>query len=133
MAYTHRKVLVIDDNEIDRYVAKLVMENYDFAEKVICLETPMEALELLKEHEANPDELPDLIFLDINMPIMSGFDFLNEYQNLSETIQKHCIIMMLTTSLNDDDRERAKENKFVYSFLNKPLDKEKLEKIADQL
>jgi CheY-like chemotaxis protein len=93
----------------------------------------MDALEFLKEHEANPGDLPDLIFLDINMPIMNGFDFLNEYQNLSETIQKHCIIMMLTTSLNEDDRKRAIENKFVYSFMNKPLDKEKLDTIERQL
>lgn len=129
MAYKHRKVLVIDDNEVDRYVSELVMERYGFAEEVVCLESAMEGLEFLKGHEANPETLPDLIFLDINMPVMSGFDFLDEYRKLSETIQRHCIIMMLTTSLDEADKKRAEKNEFVYRFLNKPLDKDKLEQI----
>jgi len=57
---------------------------------------------------------------------MNGFEFLSEYQRLPETIRKKCIIMMLTTSLNEDDRLQAEHNEFVNRFLNKPLDKDKL-------
>ncbi|HTJ12303.1 MAG TPA: response regulator [Dinghuibacter sp.] len=67
-----------------------------------------------------------LIFLDINMPGMSGFDFLDEYRHLPENIRKKCIIMMLTTSMDSEDKKRAEGNQFVAKFLNKPLDREKL-------
>jgi CheY-like chemotaxis protein len=60
------------------------------------------------------------------MPEMTGFDFLNEYQNLPENIRKKCIIMMLTTSLDENDRKLAEANVFVQRFLNKPLDREKI-------
>jgi CheY-like chemotaxis protein len=132
-SFKHKKVMVIDDNEIDRYVAKLVIEKNAFAQEIVCMESAKEALAYLKNLEATPEELPHLIFLDINMPGMSGFDFLREYNNLSDSVKKNCIIMMLTTSLNEQDRIQAEENEFVYMFLNKPLDKEKLNGIDKEL
>ena len=118
--------MVIDDNQIDLYIAEKVMETTRFAEKVICVSSAKDALAYLKPLYEKPDELPALIFLDINMPEMSGFDFLNEYQHLPENIRKKCIIMMLTTSLDENDRKQAEENRFVKRFLNKPLDKDKI-------
>jgi CheY-like chemotaxis protein len=126
MDYKYKYVMVIDDNQIDLYIAEKVMETTRFAEKVICVSSAREALEYLKPLHEKPDELPGLIFLDINMPEMTGFDFLNEYQHLPENIRKRCIIMMLTTSLDQNDRKQAEENQFVKRFLNKPLDRDKI-------
>lgn len=126
MEYKYKNVLVIDDNPIDLYIAEMVMSTTRFAEKVICLNSAVAALAYLKPLYESPDELPQLIFLDINMPEMSGFDFLKEYQYLPENIRKKCIIMMLTTSLDDNDRRLAEENQFVNRFLNKPLDTSKI-------
>jgi len=126
MEYKYKKVMVIDDNEIDLYIAEMLMATAGFAEKVVCVKSAKEALAYLKPLYADPDELPQFIFLDINMPEMTGFDFLNEYQHLPENIRKNCIIMMLTTSLNQDDRMQAERNQFVRKFLNKPLDRDKL-------
>ncbi|TDW95936.1 response regulator [Dinghuibacter silviterrae] len=126
MDYKFKKVLVVDDNEIDLYIAEVVMKNYGFAEDVVCVSSAREALEYLRPLQDNPEELPHYIFLDINMPEMSGFDFLDEYQHLPENIRKRCIVMMLTTSMDREDRIRAESNQFVQKFLNKPLDKEKL-------
>jgi len=126
MEYKYNKVMVIDDNQIDLYIAEMVMATTGFTGKTICVGSAKEALAYLKPLYENPDELPDLIFLDINMPEMTGFDFLNEYQHLPENIRKKCIIMMLTTSLDEDDRKQAEGNQFVRKFLNKPLDRDKL-------
>ena len=126
MEYKYKKAMVIDDNQIDLYIAEMVMGTTGFAEQVICVGSAKEALAYLKPLYENPEALPDLIFLDINMPEMTGFDFLNEYQHLPENIRKKCIIMMLTTSLDEDDRMQAERNQFVRKFLNKPLDKDKL-------
>jgi CheY-like chemotaxis protein len=126
MEYKYQKAMVIDDNPIDLYIAEMVMATTGFAENVICMNSAREALAYLKPLYETPDELPGLIFLDINMPEMTGFDFLNEYQHLPENIRKKCIIMMLTTSLDDDDRTQAESNQFVRRFLNKPLDRDKL-------
>lgn len=126
MEYKHKKVMVIDDNEIDLYVADVVIRNTKFAEQVICMPSGKEALDYLKPLFSEPEEIPEFIFLDINMPEMTGFEFLTEYQHLPENIRKKCIIMMLTTSLNEDDRLQAERNEFVHKFMNKPLDKNKL-------
>lgn len=127
MEYKYKKAMVIDDNQIDLYIAEMVMQTTKFAEKVICMSSAKEALAYLKPLYESQEELPDLIFLDINMPEMTGFDFLNEYQHLAENIRKKCIIMMLTTSLDEDDRTQAEGNQFVRKFLNKPLDRDKLD------
>jgi CheY-like chemotaxis protein len=126
MDYKYKFVMVIDDNQIDLYIAEMVMATTRFAEKVICVPSAREALAYLKPLDSTPEELPNLIFLDINMPEMTGFDFLNEYQLLPESIRKKCIIMMLTTSLDENDRKQAEENQFVKRFLNKPLDRDKI-------
>ena len=126
MEYKYKKVMVVDDNQIDLYIAEMVMATTKFAEQVICVGSAKEALDYLKPLHDRPDELPLLIFLDINMPEMTGFDFLDEYKNLPENIRKKCIIMMLTTSLDESDRKQAEENVFVQRFLNKPLDREKI-------
>lgn len=130
MGYKYKTVMVIDDSETDLYIAEVMIEAAGFAEKVICLDSGKKALAHLRSL-SNPEELPDLIFLDINMPGMTGFEFLNEYKHLPESIRKKCVIMMLTTSLNEDDRLQAEGNEFVHKFLNKPLDKEKLAECID--
>lgn len=128
---TFRKILVIDDNPTDRYIAKRMAEKYHFAEEIVLQESALEALKYIKSLESTPELLPQFIFLDINMPGMNGYEFLEEYANLSETIKMNCIILMITTSLHPDDFKRAEENPCVFRFLNKPLDREKFRLIED--
>jgi CheY-like chemotaxis protein len=122
----YKKILVIDDTEIDRYIAQRNITKYHFAEEVVLHESAASALEYLSSLESTPEELPQLIFLDILMPEMNGFDFLEAYAKLPDAIKKNSIIIMLSTSLNADDHEKAKSNRYVAQFVNKPVDKDAL-------
>jgi CheY-like chemotaxis protein len=124
-----KRILVIDDNPTDRYIAKRMAEKYHFAEEIILQESALEALEYIQSLEKVPHLLPQFIFLDINMPGMNGYEFLDEYAKFSETIKSNCIIMMITTSIHPDDLKRAQDSPSVIRFLNKPLDKGKFELI----
>ena len=128
-----KKVMVIDDNEIDRYIANRNITKYAFAEEVITMESSRAALTFLGSLKDKPEQLPQLIFLDIRMPEIDGFGFLEEYENLPDSVKQNCIIMMLTTSLNPSDHERAKNNQYVNRFLNKPLDKEKIDSLISDM
>lgn len=118
--------MVIDDTYVDRYVAERNIKKYGFADEVITMESAIAALIYLSDLSGKPDELPQLIFLDIRMPEMDGFGFLSEYEKLHDNIKRNCIIMMLSTSLNADDHDRANSNPYVNKFLNKPLNAERL-------
>ncbi len=128
----YRKVLVIDDTEIDLLIAKMAMKKYAFAEEVVLKKSVLSGLEYLESIQQIPEELPQLIFVDINMPEIGGFYFLERFEELPETIRKNCNVIMLTTSLAEEDQKKAMENKFVSKFLNKPLDKIKLENIKTE-
>ncbi|MCX6350812.1 MAG: response regulator [Bacteroidetes bacterium] len=126
------KVLVIDDNETDRYIADFSMHRYKFAEEVVLQDSGRKALEYLLSLENATDELPEFIFLDIRMPMMDGFEFLEEYEKLPEVVKKTCVIMMLSTSLNPADHKRAESNPYVKKFLTKPLDKDKMDELKQE-
>ena len=125
----YKKVMVVDDALIDRVVAQKVMTRSAFAEEVIAVESAMDALEYLRTHDHETEELPSFIFLDINMPEMNGFDFLDEYQKLPDTVKKKCIIIMLSSSLHPEDQERALSSPYVCRFLSKPLNADKLREL----
>ncbi|MDB5193771.1 MAG: cheB 1 [Segetibacter sp.] len=121
-----KKVMVVDDAEIDRFMAEKIMTKYDFAEEVITVESAMDALDYLNEHKDQPENLPCLIFLDINMPEMTGFDFLDAYAKLADIIKRKCIIVMLSSSMLQEDHDLALSSPYVCDFIGKPLNPAKL-------
>ena len=128
--FNYHKVMVVDDAKIDRYIAEKVISKYSFAEEVVSVDSAKGARYYLSNHTANEEGLPDLIFLDINMPEMNGFGFLEEYKKLPENVKRKCIIVMLSSSLHPEDKELALQNPYVCQFLNKPLTEQKLQDVA---
>lgn len=121
-------MLVDDDDDDNFFHEKEIIEN-DLAKTVIVKDSVKKALEYLK---AKNDPSSDLIFLDINMPGMSGWDFLEEYNKLDKELQNKTIIIMLSTSSNPRDIEKAKSLASVSDYINKPLKKEMVEAILEK-
>ena len=126
---SYKKVMVIDDNQIDRRIAELNIERYDFAEEIISIGSARRALEYLEASANLSEKLPGLILVDIRMPEIDGFGFLDEYEKLPNSIRDHCTVMMLTSSLNSDDMDRAKKSKSLKGFVNKPINCQMLQEL----
>lgn len=126
-------ILLIDDDEATNFLNQLVIEQCGYVEKVIIKQSGREALEYLSSVSSENKDVtrPDVIFLDINMPAMDGWEFLEEYKKLNEEQKGKMMIVMLTTSLFKEDKERAASVPEVSGFENKPLTKEKLESVMD--
>jgi CheY-like chemotaxis protein len=125
-------VLLIDDDEPTNFLSQMIIEQVDCAEEIQIAYSGKQAIDYLTSpgtsasgHNTYPR--PDLIFLDINMPAMNGWEFLQQYNGLKKEHQGNIVIIMLTTSLNPDDRLRSNDFPHVSGFENKPLTREKLE------
>jgi CheY-like chemotaxis protein len=124
-------IMLIDDNPDDNFFHERVIRKSDAANIVLTKTAAKEALEYLKQ-KGQPDFVhPDLIFLDINMPGMNGWDFLEEFQKLDESLRSAIIVIMLTTSENPDDKEKAMKLSLIYGFRSKPLTRQMLEEIIE--
>ena len=119
----YNTVMLIDDNELDNFVNKKLIENEHFADNVLVQSSGNNALDYLKSHANNAAEIPEIIFLDIMMPDLDGFGFLTEFEKLNDEIKNKSKVIMLSTSESFKDLNRANRNKYVYKFLNKPLNK----------
>jgi CheY-like chemotaxis protein len=127
---TYKSVMLVDDNEIDNIINEKIIEANSFAESILVFQTGQEALDYLKSHQESAEELPEIVFLDINMPIMDGFQFLEDFENFSETVRGKCKIIMLSSSISPKDIDRAASSRYVKKYLNKPLNARYLEAIT---
>ncbi len=122
--------MLIDDNEATNFHHQIIIEDADCCNELVVFEYADEALQYLKDDNKTA---PTVIFLDINMPRMNGWEFLDEYKKLGEHRKSQIVIVMLTTSLNESDRERAANISEVADFKHKPLMEEMLEELLQKL
>ncbi|WP_432709931.1 response regulator [Pedobacter sp.] len=125
-----RQVMLIDDSAIDLKIhSKILSLHYPGLEIITCL-SGAEALGILKKNKDLPKELPDLILLDIQMPEMDGFEFLNKFTKLPPVVIDKCAVVMLSSTLDYGDIIRAQANRHVIKLLKKPLNPLDLKRIT---
>ncbi|WP_276482190.1 response regulator [Paraflavitalea pollutisoli] len=117
-------ILLIDDDEPTNFLNRMLIEETGIAHEVRVTQSAREALEYLSGRSAldgvQPPR-PELIFLDINMPAMDGWEFLEQYDQLSPEQKSSIIVVMLTTSFNPEDENKARKISYISSYQNKPL------------
>ena len=124
-------VLLIDDDKVTNFYNKRVVSKLDNFEEVNAVTNGQMALDYLNDSKNGLCKKPDLIFLDINMPAMDGWEFIEEYKKLDTTFTSSIKIVMLTTSNNPDDYKRSLTIESVDDYINKPLSTDLLSNLVE--
>jgi CheY-like chemotaxis protein len=123
------QVCVIDDDFIYQFAAKKTIEATGLAEEILSFSNGKEAINYLEEKIAASTEVPDVIFLDINMPVMDGWEFLEAYNPMQKSLKKKIIIYIVSSSNSDYDVAYSKKFNCVSDYIIKPVHKEKFEQL----
>jgi CheY-like chemotaxis protein len=123
--------LLVDDDETTNMVNQMLLEDLDITGDLLIARNGKEALDLIQQHHQAKGCYPDLILLDINMPVMDGFEFLSAFEQLEMEDKNAITIVMLTTSMNPEDVKKA-QKAYIKGFLNKPLSEQDLKDVLKE-
>ena len=119
-------IALVDDDKVFQLTTLRTIQAAKLTDRILQFENGEEALSYLKQHAAETDTLPDFIFLDINMPFVDGWMFLEDFASLKIALKKDISIYMVSSSIDPRDVSRAKGNKDVQEYIIKPVSREKL-------
>jgi len=130
-------IMLIDDDEPTNFISNMLLEESNCTLHIQIEESGKKALEYLSKttgccNEQTGLSYPELIFLDINMPAMNGWEFLERYKELKTELHPKTVIIMLTTSINPDDKLKAENISMVAAFENKPLTSKMIERVIKE-
>ena len=125
-------ICLIDDDDVYQFTFTKGLKESDAAKDILVFSDGEEALSFFRENISKTENLPDLIFLDIDMPIMDGWQFLDEFVSLKPKVDKKITIYMVSSSIDSADIDRAKAISEVSEYFVKPIDIDDLHAILDQ-
>ncbi len=120
-------VMLVDDNDTYNFINRRILEQMGFARSVQVQSSGIGALSYLEEHVSEPEKLPDIIFLDIKMPLLNGHEFLYKLQRITHSVTNKCKVVMLSSSGDEKDINQTKMYANVIHFIQKPLTPSALE------
>lgn len=115
-----KKIMIVDDNEFDCYITSKLIMSHDDSIEIMEFNSSLTAIQYLEEYQDDLEKLPKLIFLDIYMPILDGFEFIEKFNTLSDTVKSFAKICVLSTTVDDFYIHKAKENENIF-FTSKPI------------
>jgi CheY-like chemotaxis protein len=120
-----RNVVLIDDNAIFRTIFGIMISSFENIE-FMSYENALDALDGLKLNQVDSTDIPDYLFVDINMPYMSGWEMMDKLQEEEYSFLQNCKIFIVSSSNLDSDTQNTKQYPFIKDYIQKPLNKEKL-------
>ncbi|AOM75893.1 response regulator [Pedobacter steynii] len=129
MSSKYKRVMLIDDNEVDLKINSKIITISKLFDEIILCQSGEEALTYLNRNLQEEDKLPDFILLDIQMPEMDGFEFLEIFKQLPALITEKCIVAILSSTLDFGDIKKAEANPYVIRLFKKPLFPKELEEV----
>ena len=127
-------ILCVDDDPITLMLCKMVINKASFSNEIITAKNGEEALNYFNTFNTNPDKKkPQLIFLDLNMPVMGGWEFLDCFSTADYSEYNTIKVIILSSTIDPEDLEKAKKYPMVLDFLSKPISKEMLEYVKTKI
>jgi CheY-like chemotaxis protein len=126
-------ICIVDDDEVYQFTVTRAIQTQKLAKKILIFSDGEEAIQFLIHNVSNNEDLPDVIFLDINMPIMDGWQFLEEYVRLKPRIGKKITIYMVSSSVDSADLDKAKKISEISDYIVKPIKPDALRDIIAAL
>ena len=126
-------IMLIDDSSTDNFINERIIQMSGFSKNIITKTNAKNALEHLVSKKDNGEEIPQLILLDLNMPVVNGFAFLEEFMKLPESIRKKTKIVILTSSEKIEDIDEIKKNPVIMDYILKPLSEKSLQNLLFKL
>lgn len=118
--------MIVDDNPMDQLITEYILKLNHQKGDIIVMTNANDALDYLAMNANTPEALPSLIFLDLDMPVMNGFDFLQRFKEYADEIKEGCKIIVVTASEAIDDIEKMKSDPYVVKLITKPLHRHSL-------
>ena len=121
MSAKYNKIMIVDDNEIDNYIVKVLLKNNNIASEILEFNSGLKAIEYLELHKDTAASLPEIIFLDIYMPLVDGFQFMDLFNKIESKLIRKCKVCIVSSSIDNHDIVRTKSDKNIFTFVTKPI------------